>query len=99
MGIEILIESIQFHIAPPPQIEPLSCHSELRKDHNNTKSKNVVQQFNTVTQWKMDGNKRNLNKRTSHGHFKYIKKHENIPRNCCFIVITLCSPNFFYFFL
>ena len=57
------------------------------------------------TQWKMDGNKRNLNcfysifakKRNSHGHFKCIKKHKIIPRNCCFGVITLCSPNFFLF--
>ena len=48
----------------------------------------------------MDGNKRNLNcfysilakKRNSHGHFKYIKNHKIIPRNCCFGVITLCSP-------
>ena len=53
-----------------------------------------------LTQWKMDGNKRNLNcfysifakKRNSHSHFKYIKNHKIIPRNCCFGVITLCSP-------
>ena len=31
-------------------------------------------------------------KRNSHGHFKCIKKHKSLPRNCCFIVITLCSP-------
>ena len=28
----------------------------------------------------------------SYGHFKYIKKHKIIPKNCCFGVITLCSP-------
>ena len=56
-----------------------------------------------ISQWKMDGNKRNLNcfysifakKRNSHGHFKYIKKHKILPRNFCFCVITLCSSNFF----
>ena len=31
----------------------------------------------------------------SHGHFKYIKKHKIIPRNCCFCVITLCSSKTF----
>ena len=31
-------------------------------------------------------------KRNSQSHFKYIKKHQIIPRNCCFGVITLCSP-------
>ena len=36
-------------------------------------------------------------KRNRHGHFKYIKNHKIIPRNCCFGVITLCSPNFFLF--
>ena len=53
-----------------------------------------------IAQWKMDGNKRNLNcfysifakKHNSHSHFKYIKKHKIIPRNCCVGVITLCSP-------
>ena len=54
-----------------------------------------------LPQWKMDGgNKRNLNcfysifanKRNSLCHFKYIKNHKIIPRNCCFGVITLCSP-------
>ena len=56
-----------------------------------------------ISQWKMDRNKRNLNcfysifakKRNSHGHFVYIKKHKIIPRNCCFGVITLCSPKIF----
>ena len=31
-------------------------------------------------------------KRNSHGYFKYIKKHEMMPRNCCFSVISLCPP-------
>ena len=31
-------------------------------------------------------------KRNSHGHFRYTKKHKIIPRNCCFSVINLCSP-------
>ena len=61
------------------------------------------EKYNRIAQWKMDGNKRNLNcfygifakKRNSHGHFKYIKKHKIIPRNCCFSVITLCSPKKF----
>ena len=34
-------------------------------------------------------------KRNSHGHFKYIKKHKIIHRNCCSGVITLCSPKNF----
>ena len=31
-------------------------------------------------------------KRNRNGHFKCIKKHKFMPRNCCLIVITLCSP-------
>ena len=34
-------------------------------------------------------------KRDSHDHFKCIKKHKTTPRNCCFSVITLCSPKKF----
>ena len=44
-----------------------------------------------VSQWKMDGNKRNLNcifakKRNSHGHFKYIKSYLGIVVS----VLSLC---------
>ena len=35
-------------------------------------------------------------KRNSHGHFKHLKNPKIIPRNCCFSVITLCSPKKFY---
>ena len=38
-------------------------------------------------------------KLNSHGHFRYMKKHKIIPRNCCFSVITLCSPQIFLFLL
>jgi hypothetical protein len=52
-----------------------------------------------LSQWKMDGNKRNLNcfysifakKCNSHGHFKYIKRHKIILRSCCLSAIMLLS--------
>ena len=31
-------------------------------------------------------------KRDSHGHLECIKKHKITPRNCCSVVISLCSP-------
>ena len=34
-------------------------------------------------------------KQNSQGHFKYTKKHKIMFRNCCSVVITLCSPKFF----
>ena len=34
-------------------------------------------------------------KRDSHGHLKCIKKLKITPRNCCSVVITLCSPKMF----
>jgi hypothetical protein len=38
-------------------------------------------------------------KRNSQDHFKYAKKHKIIPRNCCFSIITLCSPQKLLFLL
>ena len=35
-------------------------------------------------------------KRDSHGHLKCIKKLKITPRNCCSVVITLCSPKTFW---
>ena len=56
---------------------PLGVHS-YRFEKNIQLSANLIRRIYTK-------------RRNNQGHFEYTNNHKIIPRNCCFIVITLCS--------
>ena len=78
-----------------------------KKQRKTSKPSRFEKKSSQVTQWKMDGNKRNLNwsysifpkKHNSHGHFKYIKNIKSYL-GIVVLVLSLCvqPKKFIYFY-